>query len=158
MVKRTNGDTTGDGGARTSDLVAIDSILKELDEILKLLQQNKYELERHKKLLDGLSNHLWISQDEAHAAKQHLSPLAEEASVIVNQALVDTISLKLTLSSTFCDDIRSSTIQALINQNIDETIFTDEELQLSLKEAKRKYQGDLLRKWKSAKKDFSENS
>jgi hypothetical protein len=154
LVKKTMGDITGDGGAKTLDLVAINSILNELEEIMKLLQQNSDELERHRKLLEGLPNHLWTSRNEAQAAKQYLSPLAEEASVIVNQALVDTISLKLALSSTLSDEIRSSTIQALTNQNIDETKFTDEELQLTLKEAKRKYQGVLLRKWKSARKEL----
>ena len=154
LVKKTMGDITGDGGAKTLDLVAINSILNELEEIMKLLQQNSDELERHRKLLEGLPNHLWTSRNEAQAAKQYLSPLAEEASVIVNQALVDTISLKLALSSTLSDEIRSSTIQALTNQNIDETKFTDEELQLTLKEAQRKYQGVLLRKWKSARKEL----
>ena len=152
LVKKTMGDTNGDAGARPSDIDAIKSILKELEEIEKLLQQNNNELERHRMLLGALPNHLWTSRDEAQAAKQYLSPLVEEASVIVNQALVDTISLKLALSSALSNEIRSSTIQALTNQNIGETKFTDEELQLSLKEAKQKYQGVLLRKWKSARK------
>ena len=155
LVKKTMGDTNGDAGARPSDVDAINSILKELEEIEKLLQQNNNELERHRKLLEALPNHLWTSRDEAQAAKQYLSPLAEEASVVVNQALVDTISLKLALSSTLSNEIRSSTIQALTNQNIEETKFTDEELQLSLKEAKRQYQGVLLRKWKSARKELA---
>lgn len=154
LVKKTMGDTTGDAGARPSDLAAIKSILRELEEIEKLLQQNNNELERHRKLLEALPNHLWTSSDEAQSAKQHLSPLAEEASIAVNQALVDVISLKLALSPTLSDEIRSPTIQVLTNQNIDETTFTEEELQLSLKDAKRKYQGVLLRKWKSARKEL----
>ena len=113
------------------------------------MQQNKIEQDRHIALLD--IDHLWISRDEAQAAKQHLLPLAEEVSDAVNQALLDTILLKLALSSGAIDnDIRSSVIEALTNnQNSEETTFTDEELQMSLKEAKRQYKGDLLRKWKS---------
>ena len=149
LVKKTMGDITGEAGARAADLDAINSIRNELDEIEQLLQQNKIELDRHIALLD--IDHLWISRDEAQAAKQHLLPLAEEVSDAVNQALLDTILLKLALSSDAIDnDIRSSVIEALTNnQNSEETTFTDEELQMSLKEAKRQYKGDLLRKWKS---------
>ena len=149
LVKKTMGDITGEAGARAADLDAINSIRNELDEIEQLLQQNKIEQDRHIALLD--IDHLWISRDEAQAAKQHLLPLAEEVSDAVNQALLDTILLKLALSSDAIDnDIRSSVIEALTNnQNSEETTFTDEELQMSLKEPKRQYKGDLLRKWKS---------
>lgn len=155
LVKKTMGDITGGGGAKISDLNAINSILSELEQIMKLLQQNSDELERHRKLLDGLPDHLWTSRDEAQAAKQYLTPLADEASALVDQALVDAISLKLALSSTLSDEMRSSAVQVLTNQNVDGTTFTDEELQLTLKEAKRKYQGAILRKWKNARKELS---
>ena len=81
--------------------------------------------------------------------------MADKAIRDVNQALVDTISLKLALSpTTVSDEIRSSVIQALTNQNDDDTTFSDEELQMSLKEAKRMYQGSTLSKWKSARRDL----
>ena len=61
--------------------------------------------------------------------------------------------LKLTLSSNSIDnEIRSDVIEALASSNGSDdssTTFTDEQLQISLKEAKRQYKGDLLRQWKS---------
>lgn len=154
MVKKTMGDVDGNAGARILDLEAIRSVQNELEVMEKLLQQNSNELERHKKLLDNLQHHLWTSRDEAQFAKQQLLPMADKAIYAVNQALVDTIALKLALSPTISDEIRSSVIRALTNQNDDDTTFSDDELQMSLKEAKRMYQGATLSKWKSARRDL----
>ena len=155
LVKKTMGDVDGNAGARELDLEAIKSVQNELEVMEKLLQQNSNELERHRKLSDNLQHHLWTSRDEAQSAKQQLLPMADKAIRDVNQALVDTISLKLALSpTTVSDEIRSSVIQVLTNQNDDDTTFSDEELQMSLKEAKRMYQGSILSKWKSARRDL----
>lgn len=155
LVKKTMGDVDGNAGARMLDLEAIWSVQKELEVIETLLQQNSNELERHRKLLDNLQHHLWTSRDDAQAAKQQLLPLADKAIRHVNQTLVGIISLKLALSpTTVSDEIRSSVIQALTNQNDDDTSFTAEELQMSLKEAKRMYQGAILSKWKSARREL----
>ena len=43
----------------------------------------------------------------------------------------------------------------LTGVDIDGISFTDEELQMSLKEAKRQYSGDMLRKWKAARKELA---
>ena len=81
--------------------------------------------------------------------------MAKEASAAVNQALVDTISLKIAVSSDITDnDLRSSVIEMLTNQDNDDITFTEEELQMSLKEAKRQYKGDHLRNWKNARKEL----
>ena len=148
------GDVTGEAGARDADLEAINSIKNEVEGIEKLLQQQNNDLERHMKLLDGLQDHLWIGRDEAQAAKQHLYPLAKEASVAVHKALLDATSLRLAISpDIIANDLRSSVIEMLTD--VDDGIsFTDEELQMSLKEAKRQYTGDLLRKWKAARKEL----
>jgi len=151
LVKKTQGDITGHAGARAVDLEAINSIRTELEAIEQLLLQKHNEITRHIVLLD--TNHLWISHDEANATKQYLLPLAEEASTAVKEALFETIMLKLALSSSSIDnEIRSDVIEALTSSNgsnDSSTTFTDEELRLSLKEAKRQYKGDLLRQWKS---------
>ena len=151
LVKKTQGDITGESGARSVDLEAINSIKSELEEIEQLLLQKRNEITRHIVLLD--MNHLWISHDEAKATKQYLLPLAEEASTGVKELLLETIMLKLALSSNSIDnEIRSDVIEALTSSDGSDgssTTFTDEELNISLKEAKRQYKGDLLRQWKS---------
>ena len=152
MVKKTSGDVTGEAGARQADLDSISSILNELGKIEKLLQQNKNDLERHIQLLDALPNHLWLPQDDAQSAKQHLTPLANDSLSAVSQILSDTISLKLALSSEEIDnDVRVSVIETL--WPVSDATFTEEELQMSLKEAKRQYKGDELRRWKAARKE-----
>jgi MoxR-like ATPase len=159
VVKKTMGDTTGEAGARTSDLDVISSITIELDSIAKLLKEHYDELERHIQLLHSLSNHLWINRNDAQASKQYLSPVAEEATVSVRQALLDTTSLKLALTSTsIVNEVRSSAIEALTDQYYIEASFTDDELQMSLKDAKRRYTGDQLRRWKSARQIFESTS
>jgi len=150
LVKKTQGDITGHAGARAVDLEAINSIRTELEEIEQLLLQKHNEITRHIVLLD--TNHLWISHDEANATKQYLLPLAEEVSTVVKEVLFETTMLKLALSSSSIDnDIRSDVIEALTSSNDSNdgsTTFTDDELKLSLKDAKRQYKGDLLRQWK----------
>jgi len=157
IVKKTMGDITGEAGARASDLEGLSSIRKEVGEIEKLLQQHSDELDRHVQLLNGLQNHLWIGQDEAYAAKQHFLPLAEESRAACHQALADAVSLKHVISSDVIgsdfDDLRSSVIEMLSTNKENEGIsFTEEELKMSLKEAKRQYKGEMLRHWKTARK------
>ena len=48
---------------------------------------------------------------------------------------------------------RSSIIEMLLDEDSHDSLFTEEELEMSLKEAKRKFDGETLRKWKSARKD-----
>ena len=159
VVKKTMGDSTGEAGARTSDLDVISSIVTELDSIAKLLKEQYDELGRHIQQLHDVSNHLWINRDDAQASKQYLSPVAEAAIVSVRQALLDTTSLRLALTSTsIVNEVRSSAIEALTNQYYIEASFTDDELQMSLKDAKRRYTGDQLRRWKSARQIFESTS
>ena len=119
------------------------------------MQQQSDALDRHMKLLNGLADHLWIGHDEAYAAQQYLLPVAEETSVAVSQALADIIALKIAISSDNIDnDLRTSVIEMLTDQDSDDRTFTEQELQMSLKEAKRRYKGDELRRWKSARKEL----
>ncbi|KAL7553708.1 hypothetical protein ACHAWF_017043 [Thalassiosira exigua] len=156
LVKKTMGDVTGDSGARQSDIEAINSIKRELGEIETLLLKQSNDLHRHMRLLENLHRHLWIGQDEANAAKVHLLPLANKASAVVNEALLNTTSLTVALSDVLNikNELRSSVIEAITNAGAGDVTFTSEELQMSLKEAKRQYKGDLLRKWKAARKEM----
>ncbi len=159
VVKKTMGDTTGEAGARSSSLDVIRSIVLELEEIGKLLQQQQDELDRHIQLLQNLSKHLWLSRNEVQIFKQYLLPAAEEALVSVREALLDTLSLKLALtSSSIENEVRSSTIEALTYQYDIEASFTDKELQMSLKDAKRQFTGERLRRWKAARQIFESTS
>jgi hypothetical protein len=61
-------------------------------------------------------------------------------------------SLQLSLTDLVENDLRSSLIEMLVDEDDDSTLFTEEELSMNLKEAKRVYDRNTLRKWKSARR------
>jgi MoxR-like ATPase len=152
LVKKTSGDVTGKSGARSNDVEAIKSVQKEIGQIQALLEEHSIEIQRHIVLVDSLTKHLWISQDSAYSAKQYLSPLAIAAAERVNGILIEAASLQLSLTDLVENELRSSLIEMLVQDDDDSSLFTEDELNMSLKEAKRVYEGDTLRKWKSARK------
>mmetsp|Transcript_23552 Transcript_23552/g.49358 ORF Transcript_23552/g.49358 Transcript_23552/m.49358 type:complete len:1294 (+) Transcript_23552:86-3967(+) len=154
LVKTTMGDVTGEFGAREKDIESIKSIRSGIKEIEKMLQRHRYDLVRHIQLLEQLPEHLWLGLDESHAAKQHLLPLSKSALEVVNEALIDATSFEIALSPKVENDLRSSILDILLENDNDAMVFTYEELNLSLKEAKKKFDSVTLRKWKAAKKDF----
>jgi hypothetical protein len=62
------------------------------------------------------------------------------------------LALKTTLcASSIPDDIRLSVIENLWNDENSDISFTDEELDIGMKEAKSKYDTDTFRKWNGSK-------
>ena len=157
LVKKTSGDITGDFGARTVDLEAIESVIQQVENIQALLLAHSREVERHIDLVGHLPDHLWIDINSAHLFKQQLAPLASVASEEVYDILMKSATLQLALTDCIENDVRSSIIEILIDEEDDfSSMFTEDELQMSLKEAKRKYDGDMLQKWKSARRKQSD--
>ena len=152
LVVKTGGDITGDSGARSNDVDAIKAIKDEIVEIRRLLEIHYQEIERHIALVDNLPGHLWISQDSSHLAQQYLAPLARARSEAVRDELLNAESLQLVLSDFIENDLRSSLIEMLMENEAYGSLFTEDELNMSLKDAKRKYDGDTLRKWKIARR------
>lgn len=155
LVKKTSGDITGDSGARSVDVDAIKSVKKEIEQIQTLLGAHSDDVERHMGLVDHLSDHLWISQDSAYSAKQYLLPLASIASEKVNKVRMEAAALQFSLTDFVEDDLRSSLIELLVEDEDDASLFTEDELSMNLKEAKRMYDGETLRKWKSARRKIN---
>lgn len=152
LIKKTSGDVTGVGGARSSDLKAIDSVGREIKQIQDLLHKHSQDLKRHTSLIENLQDYLWVSRDSAYSAKQYLSPLASAASKEANNVLLNACSIQIALSAGIESDLRSSLLEMLIEDEDGALFFTEDELKMNLKEAKRKYDGDTLRKWKSARR------
>jgi hypothetical protein len=156
LVKKTSGDGTGEPGARGHDIDAIKSVKKEIRQIRDLLETRSQKVDRHIALLANLPQHLWISQDSAYSAKQYLALLALAAAEEVDKVLVEAASPYITLTNVVANDVRSSLIKKLLLEDGgDIESFTEDELALSLKEAKRKYVGDALRKCKSARRKLN---
>ena len=125
-----------------------------MEEIKRLLGQHSNDLERHIALLDDLEyNNIWITTDEAQSVKQICLPLAVAASTSVAEVMKDAATLALALApGVIDDDLRSSVIELLMKTSQDiSTIFSDDELELTLKEAKRLFTGDELKQWKKAR-------
>lgn len=159
LVRKTMGDITGESGAHEAELEAIRSVQKEVEQITTLLQSHSEEVERHVVLVNSLEEHIWISQDSAHAAKQFLMPLALAAANSVRNACSEAITLKVYLTDQLENDLRSSLIEMLCNSDGDyDVLFTEDELQMSMKEAKRKYDKVTLRRWKSARRQTQQES
>ena len=157
MVKKTMGDVTGEAGARDVDVDAIKSIAIEVGEIKRLLDQQGRALERHITLLQNLdTNLLFITPDEAHSVQQHCLPLAVAVSESVAKVCDNAAALTLALSGVIDDDLRSSVIEFLFmdTNEQNEPIFSDEDLELSLKEAKKLFNGEDLKQWKKARKNI----
>jgi MoxR-like ATPase len=151
LVKKTMGDVTGQSGAREADLITINSIFTEVGEIKRLLEQHSNDLERHIALLNNLEyNNIWITNDDAQSVKQSCLPLAVAASTSVVNVLNDAAMLTLALTpNVIDDDLRSSVIEILMESSEDvNTMFTADELELSLKDAKRLFKGEKLKQWK----------
>jgi hypothetical protein len=154
-VRKTAGDVTGLAGARDTDIVVIQSLRSEVSRIIKLLEQQAFALDRHMELIRQSLDHLWINPDEARAAHQQLLPKAKIISWETNKALADALSLERALSDSrdISNEIRLSVIETLWEDGVGTGVsFTDDEMDLSMREAKAKYDIDTFRAWKRARK------
>lgn len=165
MVRKTSGDVTGSSGARVKDIVVIQAIGQELEQLCSTIQARSNELTRHIELLHRATDHLWLDPDEIKSIQQQLAPRAEAYRKEIDRILVDATALKMTLingnnddkgSSLFLDnDVRLSVMEGLWDEGGEDQIlssFSEEALELSMKEAKQRYDSDTFRKWKRARK------
>lgn len=155
-VRKTSGDVTGATGARESDVAVIESIRSEVSQLASLLQQQSENLARHIELLRRSMDHLWLDPDEARAAQQLLIPKAEvalrESKLVLSNAR--SLELALKFGSSPSDEARLSVIEQLWDD--EDTLvpvkFSEDELNISMKDAKAKYDADTFRRWKRERK------
>jgi MoxR-like ATPase len=154
LVKKTSGDISGEYGARKDDIDAIKSVQNEIEQLENMLLRHSDSAERHAALVESLPEHLWFSQDAKYSAQQLLSPLALASSKAADNVLQEAAVLKLALTEFVENDLRSSVIEMLIDDDDDSgsKLFTEDELTMSMKEAKRKFDAITLKKWKSARR------
>jgi len=155
-VRRTSGDVTGASGARKADVAIIKSLCVETSRLADLLQKRSDALERHMELLRRSMDHIWLHPDEARAAQQLLLPKSELVSSEVNKLLSNARALEASLSGdndSVSDDMRLSLIELLWDEDEKPEVgFTEEELNIGMKEAKAKYDLETFRAWKRARK------
>jgi MoxR-like ATPase len=157
-VQKTTGDVTGASGGRVADIEVIRRLRVEVSRIASLLQQRADLLARHMELLRRSKFHLWLDPDEAQAAQTLLLPKAEKTLRDVIRALSDAHTLELALgadSSISPDDNTRLSVVELLWDDDDfesEVSFTESELNIGMREAKAKYDVDIFRAWKRARK------
>ena len=157
-VRKTMGDVTGAAGAREADVAVVAALRMQVGRVCELVRAQADALARHAELLRRCSEHLWLDPDEALAAKQQLLPRAEAEAARVACALADAHALALALEGGDAagsppDDVRLAVIEGLWEEDDEEeSPFGAEELALSMKEAKAKYDTDTFRRWKRARK------
>ena len=155
LVRSSNGDVTGSGGGRDSDISALKGLARETTRLVEILHRQKADLARHAELIQQSNEYLWLDPDEAQAMKQMLLPRIGEIADEVGVTLSDAVALQLSIegSDFLSDDCRLSVIDSLWKaRDTDLVSFTEKELQMSMKEAKANYDADTFRKWKRARK------
>jgi hypothetical protein len=134
----------------------IRSLRVETSRIATILQQRQADLARHMEILRNSEDYIWIESNEAKAMQQLLLPRAETVSVEVNRALADARALEMSLTelpSAPSNDLRLSVIEQLWEEGYSpDANFTDDELNMGMREAKANYDLETFRKWKRARK------
>ena len=154
VIRKTNGDITGEYGARDADVMLIQSLQNEAGNLVKILRRQKADLARHTQLLEQAEEYLWMDPQEALSMKQLLIPRAKLFTEGLSQVLTDASALEMALiPETSSPELRLSIIEELWEEGmLPEVRFTDVELNMAMKEAKAKYDLETFRKWKRAKK------
>eukprot|EP00980_Cylindrotheca_fusiformis_P003786 scaffold834_cov123-Cylindrotheca_fusiformis.AAC.33 len=156
-VRKTSGDVSGSCGGRKADVAVIVSLRKEVGKIVALLKQNEADLARHIEVMSRSTDFLWLEPEEAKSTTQILLPRANKTTNEVRDLLVNAHALELALSDgpdAPSVDLRLSVIDQLWNNDSisPEISFTDDELEMGMKEAKATYDVETFRKWKRERK------
>ena len=158
IIRKTSGDVNGSMGALPSDLKLVHTLAKEVNAVTNLLEERVEAIARHAEVLHRATEHLWLGPDEAKAAQQFLLPKAEavldELSGTLEYALG--LELLLTKDSPFPNEFRLPLLETLSQGGKEVAInFTEAELNMGMKEAKSKYDAEMFRKWKRARKQIT---
>jgi len=136
----------------------VKAIRSEVENIAKIASDEMRQIMRHEHLLsEALDGHLWLSPEVCRSAYQLWSPTAESALLGTKEVLSNALSLKLALSPNTEvvpeNDIRLQVITDLWEDAEPVQVsFSENELQMGMKEAKVKYDSDTFRAWKRARK------
>jgi MoxR-like ATPase len=160
VVRRTGGDVTGIAGARDEDVLALASIRSEVSQVITLMKFQMDALSRHMELLQQSMDHLWLGPEEARISQQMLIPPTEKIWRETHRLLINAYQLELTLTPSsdakllLPNDIRLSVMEQLWEDvdGADDILFTDLELNMSMKEAKAKWSSYTFRRWKRERK------
>jgi MoxR-like ATPase len=156
-VRNTNGDISGIGGGKNDSIALITTLKTQLIQLAAVLQEQEDNILRHIELLKCSLDHLWLGQDEARSVQQILIPKATMVLSENNRILTNTESLIFALSDKVEDSVRLSVMESLWDDDdmYSNVVFTEEELDMGMKEAKSKFDSATFRRWKRQRKKLS---
>jgi MoxR-like ATPase len=171
LIRKTGGDVNGEGGARSVDIEAIQSISREISSISSILGRSSTVIKNHLELISPTSSHLFLTDDDFRAAGELLRPKAESLASDIEQVLLDTECVKYLLTdhpeeSDLSEDIkvpneaRLDVLEALFESfdySTNNNMFTYDELNMDMRDAKKKYDLETFRAWKRARKKAGNN-
>ena len=162
-LKKTNGYIDDSFGVKQNEISTLEALREESKRIATIAVQRLDALARHMELVRRSDEFIWIQPDDASAMKQLLLPQAELLWPQVKQVAEDAKALEMAISTenslTLSNDHRADIIELLWEDGASSIRdFTEDELQLSRREAKSKYDSETLRAWKKAKKKYDKAS
>ncbi|VEU42756.1 unnamed protein product [Pseudo-nitzschia multistriata] len=162
-LRKTNGCIDGSLGGTPDDIASLDVLREESERIATIAQQRLDALARHMELVRTSGDFTWIEPDDASAIQQLLLPRAEMVWPQLKKVAEDAIALWMAISppssSRIPNELRESVIEMLWEDGSTlARAFTDDELQISSKEAKAKYDLETFRRWKRTKKKANKAS
>ncbi len=157
-LRKTNGSIDDSLGAKPGDIVALNTLREESENIATIAMQRLDALARHVELVKRSDDFIWIEPDDASAIQQLLLPRAELVWPQMQRVAEDAKSLVMAISleSKVSIENRVDVIELLWEEgSTSARDFTEDELEISMREAKSKYDLETFRRWKRAKKKAS---
>jgi hypothetical protein len=150
-----DGEIDPSQGARAQDIAVIDSLADETRRVIDIIQEQHAQLARHLTLVSS-DDFTWVDRDDVKAMQQLLLPRGDALWPGIQQLYENAYALSLAISNgtlSPSNEVRLAVIEALWDDDADaERPFTEDELEISMREAKAKYNLETFRRWKRAKK------
>ena len=163
VLRKTNGCIDDKVGAKPGDIAALNVFREESERIATIASQKLDALARHMELVRTSEDFTWIEPDDASAIQQLLLPRAELLWPQMKKVAEDAKALRMAISPenslVLSNELRGDVIELLWEDgSTSERDFTEDELQISMREAKSKYDLETFRRWKRAKKKYDKAS
>ena len=154
-LRKTNGCLEKSLGAKPGDINALNALREESENIATIAMQRLDALARHMELVRRSEDFTWIEPDDAGAIQQLLLPRAELVWSELKKVAEDAkaLCMAISLEGVISDERRIDIIEELWEEgSTSARDFTDDELDITMREAKSKYDLETFRRWKRAKK------